>query len=67
MELDILIYKKKKNTKEWRLNNMLQDNEWIDQTNQREKPKNNLETNEDENMMIKNQWDAAEEILSGSL
>ena len=42
---------------------MLQDNKWI--SKQIKIKKNNLETNENENMMIQNQCDAAKEILSG--
>ena len=68
MRLDIKNKKKKKKTAKntkWRLNNMLQDNEWISEQIKKQIKKKNLETNENENMMIQNQWDVAKEILSG--
>ena len=51
-----------KNTNTWRLNNTLLNNQDIT-----EEIKKYLETNDSENMMIQNLWDAAKAVLRGSL
>ena len=58
-------YKKKtlKNTNTWRLNNTLL-NQWIIEEI-KEEIKKYLETNENENTMIQNLWDAAKAVLRG--
>ena len=58
--------KKKKNSKTWRLNNMLLYNQWITEEIKVE-AKKYLKTNNKENMMIHNLWDAADGVLRGSL
>ena len=49
-----------KNTNTWRLNNTLLNNQEVT-----EEIKKYLETNDDENMMIQNIWDAAKAVLRG--
>ena len=46
----------------WRLNNTLLNNQEI-----AEQIKKYLETNDNENTMTQNLWDAAKEVLKGSL
>ena len=61
MRLDILQEKKKKllkNTNVWRLNNMLLNNQEIT-----EEIKKYLETNDNENTMAQNLWNAAKAVL----
>ena len=55
-------YRKKtvRNTNTWRLNNMLLNNQQIT-----EETKKYLETNDNENMMTQNLWDAAKAVLRG--
>ena len=48
----------------WKLNNMLLNNQWLTEEI-KEGIKKYLETNENENTMIPNLWDAAEAILRG--
>ena len=57
-------YKEKtaKNTKTWRLNNMLLNNQWITEEN-KEEIKKYLETNENKNTMIQNLGDASKSVL----
>ena len=59
-------YKKKtaKNTNTWRLNNILLNNQWITEEIKEEILKY-IETNENENMMTQNIWDAAKAVLRG--
>ena len=52
--------KKHKKYKQWRLNNMLLNNQEIT-----EEIKRYLETNNNENTMIQNLWDAAKAVLRG--
>ena len=68
MRLEINYRKKKtaKNTNTWRLNNMLLNNQWITEEI-KEEIKKYLETNDNENTMIQNLWDAAKTVLRGSL
>ena len=65
MRLDIN-YKKKtvENTNKWRLNNTLLDNQEIPEEI-KEEIKKYLETNDNENMMTQNLWDAAKAVLRG--
>ena len=53
-----------KNTNIWRLNNMLVNNQEITEEI-KEEIKKYLETNDNENMMIQNLWDAAKAVLRG--
>ena len=57
-------YKKKsvKNTNTWKLNNTLLNNQVITEEI-KEEIKKYLETNDNENMMIQNLWDAAKAVL----
>ena len=66
MRLDINYRKKKtvKNTNTWRLNNMLLNNQEITEEI-KEEVKKYLETNDDENTMTQNLWDAAKAVLRG--
>ena len=48
----------------WRINNMLLNNQWITEEI-KEENKKYLETNENENMLIQNLWDAAKAVLRG--
>ena len=59
-------YKKKfgKTTNTWRLNSTLLNNEKVKQEI-KEEIKKYLETNENENTMVQNLWDAAKAILRG--
>ena len=50
-----------KNTNSWRLNNTLLNNQEIT-----EEIKKYLETNDNENTMIQNLWDAAKPVLRGN-
>ena len=54
-----------KNTSTWRLNNMLLNNQEITEEI-KEEIKKYLETNDNENMMIQNLWDAAKAVLRGN-
>ena len=56
--------KKVKNTNTWRLNNTLLNNQEITEEI-KEEIKKYLETNDNENMMIQNLWDAARAVLRG--
>ena len=53
-----------KNTNTWRLNNTLLNNQEITKEI-KEEIKKYLETNDNENMMIQNLWDAAKAVLRG--
>ena len=53
-----------KTTNTWRLNNTLLNNQEITEEI-KEEIKNYLETNDNENTMIQNLWDAAEAVLKG--
>ena len=53
-----------KNTNTWRLNNMLLTNQEMTEE-LKEEIKKYLETNDNENTMIQNLWDAAKAILRG--
>ena len=59
-------YRKKsvKNTNTWRLNNTLLNNQEITEEI-KEEIKKYLETNDNENMVIQNLWDAAKAVLRG--
>ena len=59
-------YRKKtvKNTNTWRLNNTLLNNQEITEEI-KEEIKKYLETNDNENMMSQNLWDAAKAVLRG--
>ena len=50
------------NTDKWRLNNMLLNNQWITKKI-KEEIKKYPETNENENRMIQNLWDAGKAVL----
>ena len=66
MRLDINYRKKSvKNTNTWRLNNTLLNNQEITEEIKEEIEKY-LETNENENTMIQNLWDAAKAVLRGN-
>ena len=56
--------KKVKNTKTWRLNNTLLNNQEITEE-VKEEIKKYPETNDNENTMIQNLWDAAKAVLRG--
>ena len=56
--------KSKKTTNAWRLNNMLLDNQWITAVIKAE-VKKYMETNDNENRMMKNLWDIAKAISRG--
>ncbi|KAF6372017.1 hypothetical protein mRhiFer1_009756 [Rhinolophus ferrumequinum] len=64
----VINYRKKtgRHTNSWRLNNMLLNNEWVKQEI-KEEIKRHLETNETENTMTQNLWDAAKAVLRGKL
>ena len=66
MRLEINYREKKnvKNTKTWRLNNTLLNNQEITEEI-KEEIKKYLETNDNENIMIQNLWDAAKAVLRG--
>ena len=65
MRLDINYREKSvKNTKTWRLNNTLLNNQEITEE-VKEEIKKYLETNDNENTMIQNLWDAAKAVLRG--
>ena len=67
MRLDINYRKKSvKSTKTGRLNNMLLNNQEITEEI-KEEIKNCLETNDNENTMTQNLWDAAKAVLRGEL
>ena len=53
-----------KNTNTWRLNNTLLNNQEITEEI-KEEIKKYLETNDDENTMTQNLWDAAKSVLRG--
>ena len=59
-------YKKKtvRNTKTWRLNNMFPNNQQVTEEIKREIRKF-LETNDNENTITQNLWDAAKAVLGG--
>ena len=65
MKLEINYRKKTvKNTNTWRLNNTLLNNQEITEEI-KEEIKKYLETNDNENMVIQNLWDAAKAVLRG--
>ena len=65
MRLDINYRKKSvKNTNTWRLNNTLLNNQEISEEI-KEEIKKYLETNDNENTMTQNLWDAAKAVLRG--
>ena len=65
MRLDINYRKKSvKNTNTWRLNNTLLNNQEITEEI-KEEIKKYLETNDNENTMTQNLWDAAKAVLRG--
>ena len=67
MRLDINYRKKSvKNTNTWRLNNTLLNNQEITEEI-KEEIKKYLETNDNENTMTQNLWDAAKAVLKGEL
>ena len=55
-----------KNTNTWRLNNTLLNNQEITEEI-KEEIKNYLDTNDNENTMIQNLWDAAKAVLRGKI
>ena len=55
-----------KNTNTWRLNNTLLTNQGVTEEIE-EEIKNYLETNDNENTMTQNLWDAAKAVLRGKL
>ena len=55
---------KLKNTNTWRLNNMVQSNQSITEKF-KEEIKKHLETDENENMMLQNLWNASKAIQKG--
>ena len=57
--------KKLKNTNTWRLNHTLLSNQEITEES-KEEIKKYLETNDNENIMLQNLWDAAEAVLRGN-
>ena len=66
MRLDINYRKKSvRNTSTWRLNNTLVNNQEITEEI-KEEIKKYLETNDSENMMTQNLWDAAKAVLRGN-
>ena len=67
MRLDINHKKKKivRNTKTWRLNNIFLNNQWITEEIKRE-IKKFLGTNNNENTITQNLWDAAKAVLRGT-
>ena len=67
MRLDINYGEKKtvKNTNTWRLNNTLLNNQEIIE-DIKEEIRKYLETNDNENMMTQNLWDAAKAVLRGT-
>ena len=67
MRLDINYRKKSvKNTNTWRLNSTLLNNQEVTEEI-KEEIKKYLETNDNENTMTQNLWDAAKAVLRGSL
>ena len=65
MRLDINYRKKSvKNTNTWKLNNTLLNNQEITEEI-KEEIKKDLETNDNENTMTQNLWDAAKAVLRG--
>ena len=65
MRLDISYRKRSvKNTNTWRLHNTLLNNEVITEEI-KQKIKKYIETNDNENMMTQNLWDAAKAVLRG--
>ena len=68
MRLDINYSKKKtvKNTNKWRLTNTLLNNQVIT-CEIKEQIRKYLETNDNENTMTQNLWDAAKVVLRGKL
>ena len=65
MRLDINYWKKfVKNTNTWRINNILLNNHEITEEI-KEEIKKYLETNNNENTMTQNLWDAAKAVLRG--
>ena len=65
MRLDVNYRKKTvKETNTWRLNNTLPNNQEITEEI-KEEIKNYLETNDNENTMAENLWDAAKAVLRG--
>ena len=65
MRLEISYREKNiKNTNTWRLNNTLLNNQEITEEI-KEEIKKYLETNDNENTMIQNLWDAAKTVLRG--
>ena len=65
MKLDINYRKKSvKTTNTWRLNNTLLNNQEVTEEI-KEKIKNYLQTNDNENTMIQYRWDAAKAVLRG--
>ena len=67
MRLEINYKAKKKDCKHtnmWKLNNMLLNNQWLTEEI-KEGIKKYLETNENENTMIQNLWDAVKAAVKG--
>ena len=65
MRLDVNYRKKSvKNTNRWRLNNTLLNNQQITEEI-KEETKKYLETDDNENTMTQNLWDAAKAVLRG--
>ena len=68
MSLGINYMKKSvKNTNTWRLNNTLLNNQEITEEIKEEIKKKYLETNDNENTMAQNLWDAAKAVLRGKI
>ena len=65
MRLEITGKKPAKNTNTWRLNSALLNNQEITEEI-KQKIKKYLETNDNENAMIQNLWDAAKAVLRGN-
>ena len=66
MKLEIKYKNTEKCTKTWKPHNMLSHNEWVN-NEIKEKIKNYLETNKNENTTTQDQWDTGKEVLTRKL